>query len=143
MNEPHLARILPHAAPQDGPSRALLVALRRMAIHGLHDASASLLMIEHFGLHFRKPLVLMRTLLMEVSQTTRQPIQIAPCCAPRMTAAENALLRALASAAQDPGLASQHLRELTKAPAIEGLLATTRALAGALQDSGRLLRIES
>ena len=83
MNEPHLARILPHTAPLDGPPRALLVAMRRMAIHGLYDASASLLMFEHFGLHFRKPLVLMRALLMEVSQTTRQPIQIAPCCAPR------------------------------------------------------------
>lgn len=143
MNEPHLARILPHHVPQDGATRAILVALRRMAIHGLHDASAALLMFEHFGLHFRKPLVLMRALLMEVSQTTRKPIQIAPCCAPRMTSAENALLRAMACAAHDPAQASQHLRDLTQAPVIEGLLATTRVLASALHDSGRLITFEA
>lgn len=143
MNQPHLARILPHNAPLDGPTRAVLVAMRRMAIHGLHDASATLLMFEHFGLYFRKPLVLMRALLLEVSQTTRKPIQIAPCCAPRMTPAENALMRAMACAHADPALASQHLQDLTQAPAIEGLLATTRVLAGALHDSGRILRIEA
>ena len=142
MNEPHLARILPHAAPIDGPTRALLVAMRRMAVHGLHDASAALLMVEHFGLHFRKPLVLMRALLMEVSQTTRKPIQIAPCCAPRMTPAEHALMSAIAQAADNPAQASRHLQELTQAPAIEGLLATTRVLASAIQDSGRLMRFE-
>lgn len=142
MNEPHLARILPHTAPLDGPPRALLVAMRRMAIHGLHDASASLLMFEHFGLHFRKPLVLLRALLMEVSQTTRQPIQIAPCCAPRMTPAENALLRAMTCADHDPAQAGQHLQDLTQAPTIAGLLATTRVLASALRDSGRELKIE-
>lgn len=142
MNEPHLARILPHAAPIDGPTRALLVAMRRMAVHGLHDAGAALLMFEHFGLHFRKPLVLMRALLMEVSQTTRQPIQIAPCCAPRMTPAEHALMSAIAGAADNPAKASRHLQELTQAPSIEGLLATTRVLASAIQDSGRLMRFE-
>lgn len=143
MNEPDLARILPHHVPQDGPTRAVLVAMRRMAIHGLHDAHASLLMFENFGLHFRKPLVLMRALLLEVSQTTRRPIQIAPCCAPRMTPAENALLRAMACAGHDPAQASQYLQELTQAPAIEGLLATTKVLAGAFHDSGRLINLEA
>jgi hypothetical protein len=143
MNDPHLARILPHTAPHDGPTRAVLVAMRRMAIHGLHDASAALLMFEHFGLHFRKPLVLMRALLLEVSQTTRKPIQIAPCCAPRMTPAENALMRAMASAHNDPAKARQHLRDLTQAPAIEGLLATTLVLASALHDSGRIMTFEA
>jgi hypothetical protein len=113
-----------------------------MAIHGLHDAYVTMLMLEHFGLHFRKPLVLMRALLMEVSQTTRQPIQIAPCCAPRMTPAENSLLRAMACAAQDPAQAGEHLRELTDAPAIEGLLATTRVLASAFVDPGRVLSLD-
>ena len=62
---------------------------------------------------------------------------------PISASAENALLRAMTCADHDPAQAGQHLQDLTQAPAIEGLLATTRVLASALRDSGRELRVEA
>jgi len=132
-----IARMLPHAAPADPTSRALLVAARRMAIHGLHDASAALLMVQNFGLHFRKVLVLLRSFMLESSQSAQGAIMIAPCCAPRMTAQEYALIGAITCAGADPALASQYLHQLTGAAHCDGLLATARMLAGAIAESGQ------
>lgn len=134
--ETGLARLLPHAAPADPTTRALLVAARRMAIHGLQDASAALLIVQTFGLHFRKTLVLLRSFMLEASQAATGPIQIAPCCAPRMTAQEHALITAITCAARDPAAASDHLHRLTGAAHCEGLLATARVLAGAIAEKG-------
>jgi len=131
-----LARLLPHAAPADAKTRALLIAARRMAIHGLQDASGALIVMEQFGLHFRKVLVLLRAFMLEAAQVARAPIQIAPCCALRMTAQEHALIMAITCAGQDPMLASDHLHRLTGAAHGEGLLATARVLAGAIAEAG-------
>jgi len=110
-----------------------------MAIHGLHDASTALLMMQSFGLHFRKPLVLLRAFVLEMAQTASGSIQIAPCCAARMTAQERGLLCAIIGADRDPALASHHLQQLCRSTATNSLLVTTQVLSRALAETGRPL----
>ncbi|MDE1915839.1 MAG: hypothetical protein KGJ57_05955 [Sphingomonadales bacterium] len=133
----NLAQVLPHPAPNDRPSRTLLVAVRRMAVHGLYDASAALLMVQAFGVHFRKPLVLLRAFLMETSAAASGAIRIAPCCLPRMTAQEGAMMAAIAHALTDPDLAANHLATVTGQVAPGGLFTTMQALSMALRECGR------
>ncbi len=132
-----LTHILPHPAPSDQPTRMLLIAARRMAVHGLYDASAALLMVQAFGLHFRKPLVLLRAFLMETSAAASGDIRIAPCCMPRMTVQEGAMLAAIAHATARPALAATHLEHLIGQSASGGLLTTAQALSMSLAECGR------
>jgi hypothetical protein len=136
---PSLSNLLPHAAPTAPWPRVMLVAIRRMAAHGLYDASASLLMMRELGLHFRKPLLMLRTLLLEIAQVARQPVPVAPCCALRMTMQERDLLTALAVADRDPALAEECLYRLTCGAPTASLLATLRMAARALGEAGRPL----
>lgn len=132
-----LAEILPHPAPSDPPSRMLLIAARRMAAQGLHDASAALMMVQAFGIHFRKPLVLLRAFLMETSAAATGEIRIAPCCLPRMTIQEGAMMAAIAHALTHPELAADHLATVTGQTASGGLFTTMQALSMALAECGR------
>lgn len=132
-----LTHILPHPAPSDQPTRMLLIAARRMAVHGLYDASAALLMVQAFGIHFRKPLVLLRAFLMETSAAASGDIRIAPCCLPRMTVQEGSMMAAIAHAIDRPGLAASHLTQLTGQEASGGLFTTVQALSMSLAECGR------
>lgn len=132
-----LTHILPHPAPSDQPTRMLLIAARRMAVHGLYDASAALLMVQAFGIHFRKPLVLLRAFLMETSAAASGDIRIAPCCLPRMTVQEGSMMAAIAHAIDRPGLAANHLTQLTGQEASGGLFTTVQALSMSLAECGR------
>ncbi len=134
-----IARLLPHAAPAAHWPRVMLFVIRRMAAHGLYDASASLLMIRELGLHFRKPLLLLRALMLDISQVARAPVTVAPCCALRMTAQEADLLTALAVADRDPALAEECLHRLITGAPTASLLATLRMAARALAEAGRPL----
>lgn len=100
---------LPLPLPKDHAQRLTLRCLRRMAAHGVHDAQAALWMFEGFGLHFRRPLVLLRAFVIELAQVSRRRIQLAPYCAMRMTADESRIVALLA----DPATASRHLPDLT------------------------------
>jgi hypothetical protein len=133
----NLAHILPHPAPADQSTRMLLIAARRMAVHGLHDASAAMLMVQAFGIHFRKPLVLLRAFLMETSAAASGDIRIAPCCLPRMTEQEGAMLGAIAHATTHPDLAATHLARVIGQVAPGGLFTTAQALSMALEECGR------
>jgi hypothetical protein len=110
--------LLPQALPTNMDARVQLIALRRMAAHGLRDARASMLMLHQFGLDYRRRLVLLRAFVHELAQASRRTIQLAPCCAVRMTADEALLLRALGSAADDPADAADALLDLTKGGAV-------------------------
>lgn len=81
--------------PADPRARALLVMLRRMAIHGIRDAQAAWLALRWFGAGFRKPLVLLRCYILELAEASRRTICIAPCCTPGMTRDELLLLGGL------------------------------------------------
>ena len=133
----HIIHILPHTAPSDQPTRIVLIAARRMAVHGLYDASAALLMVQAFGIHFRKPLVLLRAFLMETSAAAQGDIRIAPCCLPRMTMQEGAMMAAIAHGGSRPDLAAMHLAHLIGQAAPGGLLTTAQALSLALAECGR------
>lgn len=132
-----LDSILPHTAPVCGDARTLLFAMRRMAIHGLHDAFAANAILASYGIRYRKPLVLMRAVLVDMARTARGSIIVAPCCAPRMTAHEYALL----SAISDPADGARHMRPLLKLHTASMALTTIAALSEALGEMGRPLAI--
>jgi hypothetical protein len=72
--------MLPHPVP-DGLT-ARLIWFRRGAWppSGCMMPSA-LMMMQGFGLHFRKPLCLLRAFMLELSQTAERPIALAPVAA--------------------------------------------------------------
>ena len=81
--------VLPLPLPEGRIERSVLFALRRMAAHGLRDVSAAWLMLDLFSTGFRRPLVLLRAFMLELAHAATGPIQVAPCCAPRMTEHES------------------------------------------------------
>ena len=105
--------LLPLPLPQTETQRLVLHCLRRMAAYGIHDAQAALWVFERFGLGFRRPLVLLRAFVVELAQNSQRRIQLAPCCAMRMTPDEARLIGVLAAAATSPACAHRQLRELT------------------------------
>ena len=121
---------LPLPFPDDPLERTVLVILRRMAIHGLRDARASWLAIEHFGLSFRQPLVLLRCYMHELASVSNRSIRIAPCCAPGMTRDEGLLMAALGAPALDL------LETLTDADDVSRVMTTACAVRKALMEPG-------
>jgi hypothetical protein len=106
---------MPLPLPLEHNQRIVLRCLRRMAAHGVRDAQGSLWMFEQFGIHYRRPLVLLRAFVIELAQVSQRRIQIAPCCAMRMTLDEGRIVEALAAASDSPATAQRHLRQLTEA----------------------------
>jgi hypothetical protein len=86
------AALLPFAAPSSPSRRLLLFMVRRMAAGGLGDAYAAHATFTAFGLAFRRPLLLVRALMAELSGTSRRRLSVAPCCCPRMTPDEAMLV---------------------------------------------------
>jgi hypothetical protein len=131
---PHddFAAVLPHAAPVDGRSRLLLLAIRRMAAHGLNDAHAAHACLTGFGLGYRRPLILLRALMAEISRASERKIIVAPCCCPRMTRDEAALLHAIDAAPNDRFEAHGALECLLGTPLCLGALMSAEALGEAV-----------
>src|SRR5881628_304358 len=77
--------LLPHAAPAHPYRRLLLFAVRRMAAGGIADAHAAYALFTGFGLGYRRPLILLRALMAEVSRVSAAQLKVAPCCCARMT----------------------------------------------------------
>ena len=127
MSDAHSHRCaLPLMLPEDRDERLLLVLLRRMAIHGLHDARASWMALENYGIGFRKPLVLMRCFLHELASASQRNIRLAPCCAPRMTRDEGLMLAAIDLPSLDG------LEALTDAGDVSRVMSAAHALRGEL-----------
>jgi len=132
-----ISDILPHGAPTDDGARLLLHAIRRMGLGGINDAHAVNAMIGSFGLSFRRPLVLMRALMAELSRASQRSIIIAPSCCVRMTAAESVLVQAIATATHAPHDAHRRLCEICGIINCLGLLSSAQAVAQAFADLGR------
>ncbi len=128
---------LPHTLPACPNARIALFALRRMGAQGLHDARASHAMFTAFGQDFRRPLVLMRALMAELAGTAADTIAIAPCCCPRMTAAERTMLTILSRVETAPDAARLLLGDLLGVRRVDGVLASAAVLATAFADDGR------
>lgn len=130
-------QLLPLPAPNDRMQRLVLFAVRRMAAHGVRDAYAANLLFSNFGIHFRRPLVLLRTFMIELSQSSKRTITIAPCCALRMTADEGRIVGILAKVGGNRVAAANHLRELTGHNGISSPLSVAAAFNNAMADLGQ------
>ena len=86
----------PSGAARTDASRLLFVKTARlMAIGGVNDASAAALMLGWFGRAYRRPLVLVRALMLELARVSERRILVAPPCCGRLTRDEAVMLRAL------------------------------------------------
>ena len=121
--------LLPHALPDDPDQRVQLIALRRMAAFGLHDARASLMLLERHGMDWRRKLVLLRAFVNELAQCSQRRIKLAPCCVGRMTSDEARIVEVLDTAQREPHRAATALRALTAGPVIGGPLSLAAMLA--------------
>lgn len=136
-----ISEILPHTAPGNDGARLLLHAIRRMGMGGITDAHAANAMIGAFGLSFRRPLVLMRALMAELSRASTRSIVIAPSCCVRMTGGESVLVSAVAGACDAPASAHAMLCAICGIPSCLGLLSSAQAVAQAFADLGRPITV--
>jgi hypothetical protein len=125
--------VLPLPLPPGRAERAVLVILRRMAAHGFRDAAATMLALETFGTDFRRVLVLLRAFMVELARASHRTIQLAPCCALRMTEDEGLIMETLMLAHGDRDGAEQALLLLARSPHIGETLSVAHML-------GRTLR---
>ncbi|UVO52921.1 DUF6628 family protein [Sphingomonas sp. SUN039] len=132
-----LALLIPHAAPDQKTARTVLIALRRIAAGGIDDASAANLLLGSFGMGYRRPLMFLRVLMQEISRVSRQPISIAPCCCPRMTEGEAAILLAIERGTAHPEVSRAALASITGTLDLSPTLSVAQALGDALSDLGR------
>jgi hypothetical protein len=134
--------LLPLPVPADRIQRVILVCIRRMAAHGIRDAHAAQAMLGEFGIHFRRPLTLLRGFMLELAQISRRRIIIAPCCALRMSLDESRIVGILAAAVSDPAFAAHHLRQVTGGSELTGSpMSLAQAFALTLAEAGRPLEL--
>jgi hypothetical protein len=134
-----LTDLVPETLPIEEPQRLLLFAMRRMAAGGLADAHAANALLTGFGLSFRRPLVLLRALMAEVSRVSKNRILVAPCCCPRMTGSEAVLLATVSDARADPRGAHDRLVVMLGVVDCLGAIGSAQAVAQAFEDLGRPL----
>lgn len=131
-----LAAALPALQPDDPGKRLLIFGVRQLGAHGLNDACAAQAFMMAFGKDFRRPLLLLRALMAEMSELSDGPIQIAPWCCPRITGSESALLDVLGRVRTNPEAASLLLADLLGRRDAGGTIATAGALANSFADLG-------
>ncbi|WP_230480586.1 DUF6628 family protein [Sphingomonas sp. Leaf21] len=132
-----LSATLPHMLPACPHARIALFAVRRMGAHGLADARAAHTLLTVFGQDFRRPLLLLRTLMADLAAHASGQIAIAPCCCARMTAAEAALLTILAQIETAPDKVRYLMSDLLGVRRVDGVLASAAAVSAAFADEGR------
>lgn len=129
--------VLCHPMPEDENAQLAIFAFRRLGAHGVQDGIAVDAMLRSFGHGFRRPLTLLRAMMIDLAATATSPIQIAPCCCRRLTSAEHAVLTILARAETTPGSARVLLADLLAVRRVDGALASMTAVAQAFADAGR------
>ena len=127
------------ALPADRSTRLLLFVVRRMSFGGIRDAHAANALLGTFGRGYRRPLVLMRAMMLELARASARLILVAPCCCPRMTEDEMRIAGAALTALRDPGAAHFGLTLLLDNEAAIGALTCMQAVAQAFADAGRPL----
>ena len=137
QTSPTVIGLLSHPFPACGSARIALFAMRRMGANGLEDAGAAHCLFSNFRQDFRRPLLLLRACMADLAGVANGPIAIAPCCCPRMTGAEAALLAVLSRVEGQPEAAHLLLADLLGARRIDGVLASAAAVAAAFADAGR------
>lgn len=135
-----LSTALPHLQPSDPAARLILFGIRQMGAHGLQDAAASHAFLTAFGVDFRRPLVLLRTLMHDMSVRAARPIQIAPWCCPRMTGAEATMIEALRGVSENPQRSAYLLADLIGVRDASSIVCTAHCVVTAFNDLGLPLR---
>ena len=110
-----------------------------MATAGVNDAHAANAMIGAFGRSYRRPLILMRAMMLELARTASRKILVAPCCCARMTVDEGVLMQAVGTSIQDPRMAYDQVATLLGNDNALGALTCLQAVAQAHNDLGRPL----
>lgn len=128
---------LPHMLPVCTNARIALFAIRRIGAHGLTDARAAHVLLTTFGAGFRRPLTLIRALMADMAAASATPISIAPCCCPRMTPAEAALITVLSRVETAPETARLLMADLLGLRRVDRVLTSAAAVAAAFADEGR------
>lgn len=118
-------------------SRLFLFTLRRMASAGVDDAHAANALLGHFGKSYRRPLILMRAMMLELSRVSNRRISVAACCCTRITPDEARLLEAVATAQVTPHAAYENLSAVLDTPVALGALTCAQAVAQSFADLGR------
>ncbi len=136
MRQTDAKTLLPHAAPASPYRRLLLFAIRRMAAGGITDAHAAHAIFTGFGLGYRRPLVLVRALMAELSRVSTAKLTVAPCCCPRMTSDEAMLVDLIAEAPDRPDSVHLALNGLLHVRTSLGVLVSAQAVAAAFHDLG-------
>lgn len=131
-----LGATLPRLQPEEPGPRLLLFGIRQIGVGGLHDAATAHAFVTAFGKSFRRPLLLLRTLMAGMSGVASGTIQIAPWCCARMTSNEGALLDLLVGGPADPGRGRILLADLLGTRDVDGILATAAALTQSFADLG-------
>lgn len=122
-------------------NRLFLFAVRRMATAGVNDAHVANAMLGAFGRSYRRPLVLLRAMMLELARVSTRKILVAPCCCARMTADEARLMEATGKALARPDAAYEHLKGLLGSDHALGALTCLQAVAQAHSDLGRPLHL--
>jgi hypothetical protein len=120
-------------------NRLFLFVMRRMASGGVNDAHAANAMLGAFGRSYRRPLILMRAMMLELARVSSRKILVAPCCCARMTADEGLLMQAAGIALRDPNGAYEQVSGLLGNDHALGALTCLQAVAQAHADLGRPL----
>jgi hypothetical protein len=131
-----LTATLPMLQPEDPGRRLLLFGIRQLGAHGLADASAANAFVIAFGKGFRRPLILLRTLMADMARVSAEPIQIAPWCCPRMTGAEATLLAAIGRAPANPSAAEMLFADLLAVREAGSVCTTAILLCDSFADLG-------
>lgn len=130
---------LPRPMPGGYGNRLFLFVMRRMASGGVNDAHAANAMLGAFGRSYRRPLILMRAMMLELARVSSRKILVAPCCCARMTADEGLLMQAAGIALRDPNGAYEQVSGLLGNDHALGALTCLQAVAQAHADLGRPL----
>lgn len=125
--------------PPCGAARLFLFAVRRMAAAGVDDAHAANALLATFGRRYRRPLVLLRAMMLELARVSDRKIMVAPCCCSRMTADEARLLLAIKDSDRNPAAAYEELSTLIASPAGLGALTCLQAVSQSFADLGHPL----
>lgn len=136
MHETTQSEMLPHAAPANPYRRLLLYGVRRMATGGIADAHAAHAIFTGFGLSYRRPLVLLRALMVELSRVSTTKLTVAPCCCPRMTRDEALLLQLVADSPLQAEAVHEELTRFLHVRSCLGVLTSAQSVAVAFTDLG-------
>jgi hypothetical protein len=120
-------------------NRLFLFVMRRMASAGVNDAHAANAMLGAFGRSYRRPLVLMRAMMLELARASSRRIMVAPCCCGKMTTDEAEMMEAVGDALRAPQAAYEAIGALLGNDQALGALTCLQAVAQSYLDLGRPL----